>query len=70
MTGSARACRRRYPRPTAPARAPAAGTDGQSVHTNAAQYPQTQRLTDRTDRQTNKQTERPTDRQTDRQTTD
>jgi hypothetical protein len=49
-----------------------AGTDGQSVHTNAAQYSQTQRLTDRqsgqTDRLTNRQKDRQTERQTDRQT--
>ena len=68
MTGPVRACRRPYPRPTTPARAPAADTDGQSVHTNAAQYPQTQRLTDPTDREANKQTKRLTDRQTDKQT--
>ena len=74
MTGPARACRRRYPRPTAPARAPAAGTDGQSVHTSAAQYLQTQRLADRqtgqTDRLTNRQKDRQEDkgRQTDRKT--
>ena len=43
-----------------------AGTDGQSVvHTNAAQYPQTQGLADRqsgqTDRLTNKQKDRQTE---------
>ena len=51
-----------------------AGTDGQSVHTDAAQYSQTQRLTDQqsghTDRLTNRQTDRQTDRQKDRRKTD
>ena len=50
-----------------------AGTDGQSVHTNAAQYSQTQRMTDRqsgqTDRLTKRQTNRQIDRKTERQTT-
>ena len=47
--------------------------DGQPVHTNAAQYPQTQRLTDRQTGQTDRPdrpTERPTDRQTNRRQND
>ena len=47
-----------------------AGTAGQSVHTNAAQYSQTQRLTDRQSGQTDRLTNRQTDRQKDRRKTD
>ena len=58
MTDPVRARRRPYPRWPA------------SAHTNAAQYPHTQRLTDRPDRQTGQtdQTDRQKDQQTDRQT--
>ena len=40
----------------------------QSVHTNAAQYSQTQRLTDQQSRQTDRLTNRQTNRQKDRKT--